>query len=67
MAPLRWGKQVERTLIDLVREHQPLWNPSHPNYSKKSLKRVLYGQIADIMRAVFPEIHDITPGNLIYV
>ena len=38
MAPLTWGRQVEHTLIDLVRDQPPLWNTSHSTYTTKNFR-----------------------------
>ncbi|KAK7068106.1 hypothetical protein SK128_020814 [Halocaridina rubra] len=64
MAPLTWGRRVEHTLIELVREQPTLWNISHPEYPKKLVKKELYRQIASILKAKHPHTPDITPENV---
>ncbi|KAK4317254.1 hypothetical protein Pmani_011643 [Petrolisthes manimaculis] len=62
---IHWSHDAIISLLEKVREKEPLWNPVHPHYHKKSLKQVLYTEICKELQSEYPELQDITTAEVL--
>ncbi|KAG7158458.1 uncharacterized protein LOC121878736 [Homarus americanus] len=53
---MRWNYRTESTLIKLIRERRILWDSTNEYYSRKSLKKQEYDEIAQQLLQEFPDI-----------
>ncbi|KAK3888423.1 hypothetical protein Pcinc_007551 [Petrolisthes cinctipes] len=62
---IHWSHDAIISLLEKVREKEPLWNPVHPHYHKKSLKQVLYTEICKELQSEYPELQDKTTAEVL--
>lgn len=58
-----WTRDAETVLIEMVRENPCLWDPQHPDFKKKNLRRSLFSALALQLAQVFPCLGTLTAGK----
>lgn len=68
MGLLKWNLELESDLIDEVGARENLWNPNHPHYHKRVMKRLGFSEISINMLKKWPPFESLlTPGELKYI
>ncbi len=62
---MRWTSEMEINLIEEIHKRPNLWNPLDPRYSKRTLKKLGYEEVTEILRLTWPACNEmLTPGKL---
>lgn len=58
-----WPYEAVITMLELVKHREVLWQITHPEYFKKSIKKDLFNKIAENMKVAYPEMDFLDAGN----
>ncbi|XP_045135759.1 uncharacterized protein LOC123518809 isoform X2 [Portunus trituberculatus] len=58
-----WPVEVEKKMLELVKEKEHLWNPKHESYTKKHLRKTTFDEIATTLKEQFPHLKDVVDGD----
>ncbi|XP_076046479.1 uncharacterized protein LOC143028380 [Oratosquilla oratoria] len=59
-----WNRGTEAALIDKIRDFPSLWDHTHPDYLKKSVRRYHFNRIAAYMMEHYPILGDVTADHV---